>query len=60
MAKLCDLGKIVTGNTPKTSDPENYSSLDIPFVKPSDILEDELVSISNSEFYISEKAREKA
>lgn len=60
MAKLCDLGKIVTGNTPKTSDTENYSSLDIPFVKPSDILEDELVSIRNSEFYISEKAREKA
>lgn len=60
MAKLCELGEIVTGNTPKTSNPQNYSSQDILFVKPSDILEDVLVSISNSEFYISENAREKA
>ena len=60
MAQLKDLGTIITGNTPKTSDQKNYNSLDIPFVKPSDISENEISHIYNSEFYISEYAREKA
>lgn len=60
MAQLKDLGTIITGNTPKTSDQKNYNSLDIPFVKPSDISESEISHIYNSEFYISEYAREKA
>lgn len=60
MARLGDIGKILTGNTPKTSELENYSSNDICFVKPSDVLENEITCIKNSEFYISESARYKA
>ena len=37
--KLGELGKIITGNTPKTSETENYNSNDICFIKPSDISE---------------------
>lgn len=57
MARLGDIGKVITGNTPKTADIENYSSKDIPFIKPSDIQEDRLTMLSESEFYISEHAR---
>lgn len=34
--KLIDLGKIVTGNTPKTED-NNYSQTGIPWITPTDI-----------------------
>ena len=60
MARLGDIGQIITGNTPKTADIENYSSKDIAFIKPSDIQEDRLTMLSRAEFYISEHAREKA
>ena len=60
MARLGDVGKIITGNTPKTSDALNYSSNDICFVKPSDILGGEITVITDSEFYISNYARDKA
>ena len=60
MAKLGDLGRIITGNTPKTSEVLNYSSNDICFVKPSDILDGELTKLTKTEFYISEYARPKA
>lgn len=60
MAKLGDIGQIITGNTPKTADIENYSSKDIAFIKPSDIQEDRLTMLSGAEFYISEYARERA
>ena len=60
MARLGDIGKIITGNTPKTSEIENYSSNDICFVKPSDILEIDITYVKDSEFYISELARDKA
>ena len=60
MARLDELGKIITGNTPKTSDALNYSSNDICFVKPSDILDGEITVITDSEFYISNYARDKA
>lgn len=60
MARLGDLGQIITGNTPKTADVENYASKDIAFIKPSDIQEDKLTMLSGAEFYISEYAREKA
>lgn len=60
MKKLGDIGKIITGNTPKTSDPKNYETRSICFVKPSDIAEDKITRILCSEFYISEYAREKA
>lgn len=57
--KLKDLGDIVTGNTPKTSEEENYNSNDIPFIKPSDF-DDEDILMKSTEFYISETARSKA
>lgn len=60
MKKLGDIGKIITGNTPKTSDHKNYETRSICFVKPSDIAEDKITRILCSEFYISEYAREKA
>ena len=60
MARLGDIGKIITGNTPKTSESDNYSSNDIAFIKPSDIPENEIAILSDAEFYISESAREKA
>ncbi len=60
MARLGDLGEIITGNTPKTSEPENYASDDICFVKPSDISDGNVTIIERSEFYISEHARKKA
>lgn len=57
---LSETGKIITGNTPKTSDQINYASNDIPFVKPSDISERDISLIDSTEFWISEYAREKA
>ena len=60
MAKLGELGKIITGNTPKTSDVRNYESNDICFVKPSDFTDNEITEIHQSKFYISEYAKNKA
>ena len=60
MAKLGELGKIITGNTPKTSDAQNYESNDICFVKPSDFTGNEITEIHQSEFYISAYAKDRA
>lgn len=60
MARLGDIGTIITGNTPKTSDNQNYASSDISFVKPSDIDDNELTDLHSSEYHISEYARDKA
>ncbi|WP_455582629.1 restriction endonuclease subunit S [Dysosmobacter sp.] len=60
MAKLKDLGQIITGNTPKTSETQNYESNDICFVKPSDISDFEITKLLSSEYYISENARNRA
>ena len=60
MVRLSETGKIITGNTPKTSDQKNYASNDIPFVKPSDISECDVSFIKLTEYWISEYAREKA
>lgn len=60
MARLGDVGKIITGNTPNTSDEKNYESNDICFIKPSDISDSEVTRLSSSEFHISEYARKKA
>ena len=54
--RLDEIGKVITGNTPSTKDESNYSSADYCFVKPSDIAKDSISYISNTEFYISEKA----
>ena len=60
MVRLGDVGKVITGNTPKTSEVQNYASNDICFVKPSDIAEGFVSYLNDSEFYISEHARAKA
>ncbi len=60
MVKLKECGVILTGNTPKTSELKNYCSRDIPFVKPSDIEDNNLNYIESAEFYISEFARSNA
>ena len=60
MVRLGDVGKVITGNTPKTSDLQNYTSNDICFVKPSDIADGTVAYLDGSEFYISEYARAKA
>ena len=54
--RLAEIGKVITGNTPSTKDESNYSSADYCFVKPSDIAKDSISYISNTEFYVSEKA----
>lgn len=60
MRTLKDLGKIVTGNTPKMSERENFDSADIPFIKPGDISDDSITVINKGQFFISENARDKA
>lgn len=56
--RLDEVGLIVTGSTPPTSNAENYSSHDRCFVKPSDIAKYEISIINDSEFYISNFAYE--
>ena len=58
--RLGDIGKIITGTTPSTSNHLNFSSNDIFFIKPSDFKSEKLNIISQSEHYISECARNKA
>lgn len=41
--KVAELGRIVTGKTPKTAIPENYGG-DIPFLTPSDDMSVKYVS----------------
>ena len=57
---LKELGDIYTGNTPSKKINDYYDSNDIYFVKPDIISDSEISIISNSNEYISEKAREKA
>lgn len=51
-----DLGKIVTGSTPSTKNELNYSSNDYSFVKPSDISQNQISYINETECYVSEYA----
>ena len=53
--KLGEVGKVITGSTPKTSENRNYNSNDYCFVKPSDF-KSSIKEIHNSEFYISRYA----
>jgi len=55
--RLGDVGEIITGKTPKTSEPENYSSQDICFYKPSDFSDESISVFGESEFYLSNYAR---
>lgn len=55
--KLRELGKIVTGNTPKTSQIENYNSNGIPWITPTDI---HSTYTTNSSKHLSNIGKEKA
>jgi type I restriction enzyme S subunit len=54
--KLKDVGSIITGSTPSTSNSDNYASNDICFVKPSDIEKEGITTIKSTEFYVSNYA----
>lgn len=54
--KLSEVGQVVTGNTPKTSDNSNYSSNDFCFFKPSDLRGNNISLLSESENNISDSA----
>ena len=54
--KIGDLGRIVTGKTPPTTEPENFGG-DIPFVTPKDM--DGRRIISKTERYLTKKGLEK-
>ena len=60
LTKLIDLGYVGTGTTPSMKNPGYYDSDDIPFIKPSDINDNEVSKITKSVFFISNKARQKA
>ena len=47
-----ELGKVVTGNTPKTSEPENYGDF-IPFVKPGDFNSDGTIDYQKQKLSIT-------
>lgn len=51
--KLGELGEIITGGTPPTKDPRNYSSDDYCFVKPSDLTDEKVMMLDDSEFHVS-------
>lgn len=55
--KLGDVGEIVTGNTPKKSEPENYGNY-LPLVKPSELTGSTIINIGNE--YLSEIGASKA
>ena len=54
--KLGELGNIITGGTPPTKDARNYSSDDYCFVKPSDLTDDRVLFLDDSEFHVSSYA----
>jgi len=59
MVKLSDVGKVVTGNTPPTKNPEYYSSSDIAFYKPNDLTETEVSYLDSATVYVSKLAKSK-
>ena len=54
--KLGEVGEIITGGTPPTKDPRNYSSDDYCFVKPSDLTDEKVMMLDESEFHVSSYA----
>lgn len=58
--RIKDIGSVLTGRTPSTSNPDNYNAREICFVKPSDLCEGKINTIEDTEFYISQKAREQS
>lgn len=58
--RISDIGKVITGNTPSTSNKENYSSEDYCFVKPSDIGKEGVTHICETEYHVSSIAYQNA
>ena len=54
--KLGEVGDIITGGTPPTKDARNYSSANYCFVKPSDLTDERILFLDDSEFHISSYA----
>ncbi len=54
--RLDEVGIIITGSTPSTSNPRFYSSHDYMFIKPGDIKEDYINLLSTSDTYVSKEA----
>ena len=54
--KLGEVGAIITGGTPPTKDARNYSSDDYCFVKPSDLTDERILFLDDSEFHVSSYA----
>ena len=57
MVRLADIGEIVTGTTPSTSNLEYYSSKDIPFYKPGDLSDSEVRSLCIAQEFLSTCAK---
>ena len=57
LVMIGQIGDVMTGTTPSMKKGEYYDSDDIMFIKPSDIAEEYVTTISSSEAYISENAR---
>lgn len=58
--KLGDIGEIITGITPSTSNKNFYNSNDIPFYKPNDLLDKNIKVLNEASAYISNSAKSKA
>ncbi len=55
--KISEIGRVITGKTPKTSQKEYWNSNDIPFIKPTDFNKDiNILSYSN---YVSKEGSKK-
>jgi len=59
-AKLGEVAKIVTGNTPSKKNNKYWESGDIPFITPAELRSNKVQPISKSKNYITEKVLEKA
>lgn len=58
--RIEELGKVITGSTPKTTTEEYYNSPDYMLVKPGDITENGITKLISSETNISELAYKEA
>ena len=59
MVRLGDIGHVLTGSTPKTSDVSNYDVKDIPFYKPGDFNGEGITVLDNAKNYVSNYAKDK-
>ena len=57
--KIKDIGKVVTGKTPKTNINEYWNSNDVPFVKPTDFI-NAITILDKYKTYLSFEGYEKS